>query len=352
MLPNKLRAAVSAHLKPSPTRLTVNGIPNISQEWLSLRDLDVVRFNIKQNGYALGRALIAALPPVGATEPQSGRLACKPSTQKDIESDWAAHWFAELKIARIYHRKLWEFAYALQALHSNGLLRAGVRGLGFGCGQEPLPSYFAAHGMSTVVTDLDPARGEAQAWRQSSQHTETLASTHHPHLVGWEAFERLTSIRYADMNAIPADLRDFDFCWSICALEHLGSIEKGLNFIESSLETLRPGGIAVHTTEFNYANDQQTIDNWPTVLFQRQHFREISDRLKAKGHIVEPLDFDAGSEPMDLFIDVPPYYEELTANGNNFWINQQNRPDNMSQLKLSIDGFPSTCFGLTIQRKL
>jgi len=31
---------------------------------------------------------------------------------------------------------------------------------------------------------------------------------------------------------LPADLTGFDFCWSICALEHLGTIAQGLDFIK------------------------------------------------------------------------------------------------------------------------
>ena len=336
--------------KTSPAQLTIDGIPNVSPEWFALRDLDVVRFNIKQNGYALGRALLESLPPIEGTSACSDDLGCKASTQRDSESDWAAHWFAELKVARVYHRKLWEFAYVLQSLHTAGLLRDGVRGLGFGCGKEPLPSYFAARGMSTMVTDLDPSMNEAQAWRGTNQHTDSLADSHHPALVTRDVFMRRTRIRHADMNAIPDDLAGYDFCWSICALEHLGSIKQGLDFIEESLKTVRPGGLAIHTTEFNYANDVQTIDNWSTVLFQRRHFEEIAKRLTAKGHKVGPLDFEVGREPMDRFIDVPPYYDEVTKNGNNYWINHPNGPQNISQLKLAIDGFPTTCFGLTIER--
>ena len=70
-----------------------------------------------------------------------------------------------------------------------------------------------------------------------------------------DEFRRLVDFRYCDMNNISSDLHEFDFCWSCCALEHLGSLSAGLRFIERSLDTLRPGGWAVHTTEFNLFSD-------------------------------------------------------------------------------------------------
>ena len=37
--------------------------------------------------------------------------------------------------------------------------------------------------------------------------------------------------REVDMRAIPTDLRGFDFAWSSCALEHLGSLGAGMAFV-------------------------------------------------------------------------------------------------------------------------
>jgi len=45
---------------------------------------------------------------------------------------------AEIKQAKAYHRKQWEYVYILRVLESYNLLRPGVRGIGFACGKEPL----------------------------------------------------------------------------------------------------------------------------------------------------------------------------------------------------------------------
>ncbi|MBV5337004.1 MAG: hypothetical protein J0653_03215, partial [Deltaproteobacteria bacterium] len=72
-----------------------------------------------------------------------------------------------------------------------------------------------------------------------------------------------------------------DFCWSSCSLEHLGSIKAGLDFIKASLKTLKVGGVAVHTTEYNVSSDEATIDNNPTlVLFRRCDIQGLVEELR------------------------------------------------------------------------
>jgi 2-polyprenyl-3-methyl-5-hydroxy-6-metoxy-1,4-benzoquinol methylase len=320
-----------------------HGEPNINQLWKIAKDIEASHLNIKFFGYELARQLAAALPVRTQTSVQSVPLACKASTQTDIESDWLAHWCSQLGIPVVYHRKIWEYAYVLQTLHDCGMLESGRRGLGFGCGQEPIPSYLTALGVGVTVTDL-PTEA-AGRWAQTNQHSDNLDRTFRPHMVSREEFVRLADFAYADMNDIPETLRGYDFCWSICALEHLGSIKLGLDFIENALDTINPGGVAVHTTEYNCLNDLETMDNWPTVLFQRRHFQEIHDRLIASGHDVAPLNFDIGNKPMDKFIDLPPYGHDWTP-----FARQQWNPDG-SHLKLNIDGFATTCFGLVIRKR-
>ena len=164
-----------------------------------------------------------------------------------------------------------------------------------------------------------------------------------PSLVTRDDFFARTQLVYVDMNDIPNSLRDFDFCWSICALEHLGSIEKGLDFIENAMDTLRPGGIAVHTTEFNFYDENITIDNWGCVFFQRKHFLDLADRLRAKGYEIPAISFDLGADPLDRFIDLPPYSHQVSKELGNLWIRQQH-------LKVAHDGIASTCFGLIIRK--
>ena len=317
--------------------------PNINALNEIARNIDILALNMKAMGYDLARKLSAALPSDEPTAARHVGLASKISTQNDIESDWFLHWCRELKIAPVYHRKMWEFAYLLQALYDSGNIRPGARGLGFGCGVEPIPSYLAARGVRITMTDLPPEDVRAAGWSTNNEYAPTLEHARADHLIDRETFERLVSRRYVDMNAIPDDLSGYDFCWSICALEHLGSIDAGLAFVENALKTLRPGGTAVHTLEFNVNGDGPTIDNWMTVLFQRKHIEAVAERLRERGHDVAVLDFAAGDKPLDQFIDLPPWHDGPKGSLSQ-WLGQS------YHLKVAVDGFVVTCFGLIVTK--
>ena len=132
------------------------------------------------------------------------------------------------------------------------------------------------------------------------------------------------------MNDISDDLRDFDFVWSSCSLEHLGSLQKGKDFIYNAMECIKPGGIAVHTTEYNISSNISTINNEGTVLYRRRDIKSIVRNLRRRGHTVE-VDFTLGSLPNDKFVDVPPY---------------QGDP----HLKLQLQKYVITSIGLIIQK--
>jgi SAM-dependent methyltransferase len=274
-----LRAGPRTPVSPNTLRALLRPVnalsqPNLNGLRLVANAIDPLSLNIKQMGYSLARQLAAALPRPEETHAHHVGLRSSLSTQAAIESDWVAHWCRELGIATVYHRKIWELCFVLQAIYEAGFLHEGARGLGFGCGTEPLPSYFAKLGIKVTATDLTPDRAAAKGWVGSNQHATAPAQAFMPHLVARAEFDRLVGMRYVDMNDIPEDLTGYDFCWSVCALEHLGSIEQGIRFIENAMATLKPGGLAVHTTEYNIRNGGPTIDNWPSVAFQRRHLEK------------------------------------------------------------------------------
>lgn len=316
-----------------------NGQPNINLLWRLAKDLEGAKLSLKFFGYELAKRMASALPPVEDPGFRPIELRSKPSTQSDLEADWSRFWSSELRVGHVFHRKLWEFAWVLQVLQQTGALAPGHRGLGFGCGEEPLPSYFASRDCYVTMTDLPPEDARVAGWAQTAQYGD-LDKAFRPELVDRPRYDRLVSFRHVDMNAIPADLTAYDFCWSVCAFEHLGSIRQGMHFIDAAMNTLRPGGVSVHTTEFNFMNDAETIDNWGTVLYQRRHFEEMARNLTAAGHRVLPLDFDVGNGALDKFIDLPPYNHDWKFDQAEAW---RARNDH---LKLLCDGFAITCFGI------
>jgi SAM-dependent methyltransferase len=294
------------------------------------RDYETAIRNVKNLAAHRGSAIYQQNGPSSVSGPRVVPLKAKGCTEADLESDWAAFWCREIKIPVSYHRKTWELTYVPQVLFNEGKLVPGTKAIGFACGEEPLPSLFAKYGVQVLATDLDPNRAEAQGWIKSNQHMKGFKNLRRADICPDEA--RLATIQgaYLDMNAIPPDLKgQFDFCWSICSLEHLGSIANGLKFIENSLAVLKPGGVSVHTMEFN-VNDGETVDNWPTVLFQKHHLLGLADQLRKKGFEVYEQDFDKGQGILDGFVDLPPYLDENHSRH--------------AHLKLSVDGFVCTSF--------
>jgi SAM-dependent methyltransferase len=227
-------------------------------------------------------------------------------TRNQYEEPEYKYWVDQIKEVPRLHRKQWEFVYILRVLHVCGMLDEGRRGLGFGVGKEPLPAVMAKHGVQVLATDLDNNDAKSRLWAQAGQHARGLDSLNSYNICDDKTFARLVRFEPADMNNISPAYKDFDFCWSACAFEHLGSIKAGLEFVRNSLKCLRPGGVAIHTTEYNCYSDSQTVRYGATVLFRMQDFLKLGAELRAQGHEIQ-FNFCQGSDPVDLHVDVPPY---------------------------------------------
>ena len=163
----------------------------------------------------------------------------------------------------------------------------------------------AGRGVKILATDGPKEIGAL--WSGTHQYTDSVKELWREDICSWDTMIKNVSYREVDMLSIPADLLDFDFTWSSCSLEHLGGIEAGLNFIEQSLRTIRPGGLAVHTTEFNLNSNDETIDGWPTCLFRKQDLERLTSKLRADGHLVWDWNFWPGRGDHDFHVDFPPY---------------------------------------------
>lgn len=242
------------------------------------------------------------------TATRSGARLC---SALDLLSAEYVAFCAALRLPVLHHRKQWEFFFIAQAVEQAGLLKPGVRAVGFGVGVEPLVAWFASKGVDVVATDLAPDDARSRVWRNSGQHAARAIARLNPQGVcPDDVFARSVRWRDVDMTAIPADLRDFDFAWSACALEHLGSIDRGLEFVTGSLRCVRPGGLVVHTTEFNVDSDDATLDDDWTVLFRRRDLARLAGLVAQGGGSLDAIDLELGRLPLDLYIDVPPYLEE------------------------------------------
>ena len=64
--------------------------------------------------------------------------------------------------------------------------------------------------------------------------------------------------------------------------EHIGDLEAGLSFVLASTALLRPGGFAIHTTEFNVSSDEATLSDGGNVIYRRQDQKRVLTVIQAR----------------------------------------------------------------------
>jgi hypothetical protein len=267
-------------------------------------------------------------------------IACK---YEDFSQLWYRRQEKNLKIREIFdchsaakvdfvNRKFWEWCAICEALETRSFLTPGVKGLGFAVGTEPLVSYFAAKGCQLIATDLHSDLTN-QGWIETNEHASSLNNIFYEQLIDRNTFEEKVSFIPADMRDIEGVGDDFDFIWSSCALEHLGTLQHGLDFVINSSKLLRKGGLAVHTTEFNVESGLHTVESGPNVIYRKKDLVYLDSLLEAEGFLLHALNFDTGSHQYDLDYDEEPYMMP-----------------GKRHLKLKIDKYIATSFLLVVQR--
>jgi FkbM family methyltransferase len=260
---------------------------------------------IQANG--MYRAFIGSEEPL-AHMPQPVGFTSSLCHQAHFGFDQYRYWVRALKDRPLFYRKQWEFVYIAQVLFERGFLVQGKRGIVFGAGEEPLPSLFASFGVEIVATDQAPEAAVEGGWAKSNQHTYDVSALNQRGICTDKMFRELVSFENVDMNNIPAAFDgSFDFCWSACSLEHLGSLQHGFDFIENSMRTLRPGGIAVHTTEFNLSSNDRTYESPNLSIYRRRDIEAFMEAMTSRGFKVSPIDWSLGEGFAEMVVDLPPY---------------------------------------------
>lgn len=224
---------------------------------------------------------------------------CRPTDLESI-TEWN-HYFEALGKSR----KAWEFVYICQALKERGMLKPGAKGICFAVGKERLPSIFASLGCKITATDapLELSGG----WGNVGAYCGNLDDLFEQDILSKEKFIENVSFKAIDMNNIPAEERGYDFLWSACALEHLGSMHAAKEFIYRSMNCLKTGGIAVHTTEYNLKSSVETLLMGAVSAMRSVDLIEVAEHLEWQGCHVEPLDFRLDAPPSEHDVALPPY---------------------------------------------
>jgi 2-polyprenyl-3-methyl-5-hydroxy-6-metoxy-1,4-benzoquinol methylase len=262
------------------------------------------------------------------SKPNLNQVTCQTCTTDQFNENHYTRFLNEIRQEHKYHRKQWEFIYILRSLEQLGLLAEGVTGLGFGCGKEPLASVMAKYKLKVTVTDIPPFELSDSHWGSQSALDLFYAG-----ICEEQQYLKYVNFRQVDMNNIPDNLGQHDFIWSCCALEHLGSLQAGIDFIINSTKCLKPGGVAIHTTEINVSNDIDTLETPSLSLFRRKDLIDLQNTLFDINCTVMPMNFYQGNQPNDHHIDLPPYEQNI-------------------HLKLLISGYVITSFGIILKKQM
>jgi SAM-dependent methyltransferase len=238
----------------------------------------------------------------------------------------------ELREEFHYHRKWWEFCYIAQVFHKSNVLQPGKKGIGFGVGTEPLPALFAKYGCQVVASDQEFRAAVSQGWAQTGQYATQKELLNSRGICEPQMFNDLVDLQSIDMTKISDHLLEqFDFVWSACSLEHLGSLRAGADFVKKSVQCLKPGGVAVHTTEYNLSSCTKTLKKGGSVIYRRKDIIRLANELMEMGYEVDMLNVYPGSGELDRHVDLPPYKLD-------------------PHLRLLLERYVSTSIGIVIRR--
>ncbi len=238
-----------------------------------------------------------------AGPPDLQHVVSQTVTAAQILSPKYASWAKVLGEEPRFHRKQWEYVIVLEAADQAGVLREGCAAIGFGVGTEPLPAALASRGVAVLATDQ--AADNAGHWTRRGEHSSDVEALQKPDICPPGRFRRLVSFRPVDMNAMPAGLGSYDLVWSSCVIEHLGTPDAGLDFVRRSLDLLHPGGVAVHTTEFDLTPGPETVDYGHCAVYRRQDVEKLRCEVVAAGFQMTINSYVAFEHPADRYVAPP-----------------------------------------------
>lgn len=196
----------------------------------------------------------------------------------------------------VFHRKIWEFNQTLYGLRKLRRLAPGASALGIGCGHEELMYFLANRICRVVATDLYEGSylgGESDA--DVLEHPAKYAP--------FKYRENHLEVQRMDGLALSFAAGAFDFVFCLSSIEHFGRLEDKLQAMREMHRVLKPGGVAVVTTEVVLNRLGRG-----SQYFQRE---TLAAMIREAGFALEgPLDLRVESEhagrplalPMDTFV--------------------------------------------------
>jgi FkbM family methyltransferase len=211
-------------------------------------------------------------------------------SEERFKQDNFFKWMNLLKEPPKLHSKQFQQYAIMEA--ANSIEPTGGRrrlAIGFGVGKEPIPAALVKIGYSVTATDfLD---GEiSDQWQRTGQLVASPDELNERKIISPKDFSEYLQFRNMDMNQIPTDLQGkFDFVWSSCALGHIGGYEQGLDFIRNSLLLLKPGGIALHSTELDVSKLKGRYESSTLNFYKLEDLNAIIQKASMNGFSVSSI---------------------------------------------------------------
>ncbi len=196
-----------------------------------------------------------------------------------------------------YHRKQWEFITIFLCLTQQGKLHKNSVGASFGAGKEPLIYRLLPFVKSFHATDLYSWSTGWDTAKMGKQDTPMDFLTRNaPEGVD---LDKLMASEM-DMRKLKGiEDNSLDFCYSSCAIEHIGHRDDFISHLKEVKRVLKEDGVYVVTTEFLF--NAQTIANKGNYKFNIEYLRDLFTELGLDSLSL----FDAGCEESRLNIPRP-----------------------------------------------
>ncbi len=172
-------------------------------------------------------------------------------------------------------RKIWEKSAVLHIVRSYGFLDSKKKGLGIGVGTESLPFFFSTH--CDMIVGVD--KYKSKVWQSAGLSAEDVyvtAPVPYDH-------DKLTFVD-CDMRSLEFQDEEFDFVWSVSAIEHVSTTDEYLRTFSEISRVLKKGGMAFITTEWNlvprnpvYTSDLIVLDRvlYPWLIANIGNMRPV-----------------------------------------------------------------------------
>jgi SAM-dependent methyltransferase len=210
----------------------------------------------------------------------------------------------------LIHRKDWEWALGIKAMERFDKLNGNSVAIGIGTGREEILFHLTNKIKHVFATDLY----DGKSWRNFA-----------PMDFGTET-KKYAPIRYREnaltvikMNGTKLEFKDdyFDIAFSFSSIEHFGGENHigGLKCMKEIERILKPGGVAVITTEYIINNKEHH-----EFFNERTIFSDLIDKLE-KLKLVENLDLRLTTNTLCNVIDYDSaVYWDTSANDYDFKI--------------------------------